>query len=229
MRAALSLLAALARALPPQAEFALVIAAAFGLFIVTSLAHAIAPETIVLSGARFARTAAYETVVATALAVFLTWRGWRLADLGFVRPRLEDAGLALVLFAATTAATMTLWYLLPPTTRAAIAPINLVFESDGVDLPFVLVFSLINGAFEETFVCAYVLSAWRGASMWHAITVSTAIRLAYHLYQGPLAIVTIGPFGLILAWFYATRGRIWPVIAAHALADVVGLLAYARF
>jgi membrane protease YdiL (CAAX protease family) len=59
-----------------------------------------------------------------------------------------------------------------------------------------------------------------------AVTISTAIRLLYHLYQGPIAFVGIVPFGFVLAWWYARTGRLWPVIVAHALADFVALVGY---
>ena len=72
----------------------------------------------------------------------------------------------------------------------------------------------------------FVVSAWRGSSMWNAISASVAIRLAYHLYQGPLAVVSIGPLGLIFAWYYATRGRILATDRGACLCDVLALLRF---
>jgi membrane protease YdiL (CAAX protease family) len=55
--------------------------------------------------------------------------------------------------------------------------------------------------------------------------VSVAIRLAYHLYQGPLAVIPIALFGVIVTVVYVRMGRLWPAIVAHGILDFVGLLA----
>jgi len=65
------------------------------------------------------------------------------------------------------------------------------------------------------------LSGVRG--MWTAINVSTVVRLLYHLYQGPIGIVTIVPMGLIYGYTYARTRQLWPLIFAHVLIDIVGL------
>jgi membrane protease YdiL (CAAX protease family) len=56
--------------------------------------------------------------------------------------------------------------------------------------------------------------------------ISAAIRLLYHLYQGPLAFFGIVPFGLVVAGWYARSGRLWPVIVAHAIGDFIALVGY---
>jgi membrane protease YdiL (CAAX protease family) len=87
-----------------------------------------------------------------------------------------------------------------------------------------LTFSIVNPIFEETFVCGYIISALRErCEPWTAINISVAIRLLYHLYQGPAAAIGIVPFGLILAYWYARSGRLWPAITAHAAANLLDL------
>ena len=61
------------------------------------------------------------------------------------------------------------------------------------DLSMQLVFlvSVVNGIFEELFVAGYIITALtprRG--MWMAINVSVVVRLLYHLYQGPIGVLT---------------------------------------
>lgn len=215
------MIVALIRKLPPWVEFTIVIVLAFGHFIAASILGVFAvPYYDFLPSTTFTQLPIQETIVAIALACFLVVRGWRLIDLGLTRPNIEDLGHAALLLAAVYTATFTLSYFMPRTTHDE----ELVFAHTDLNIPFVLVFSLINAIFEEVFVCAYVLSAWRGSDMWTAITASAGIRLAYHLYQGPNAVIFIGPLGLIFAWYYATRGRLWPLIAAHALLDVLYLL-----
>jgi hypothetical protein len=214
------------RSLPPRVEFWIVICVAFGIFIVRSIVavfsggHEGAADSWGLIG-----LALHEVAVGTCLAWFLYLRGWRLRDFGFEQPSARDAGEILVLLAAVYAATIVLWHLVGPAVSMPVA------MSAGVDsyfpgLPMIVAFSIVNATFEEVFVCAYVLSAWRGPAMWHAISASAGIRIAYHLYQGPFNALTIGVLGLVFAWFYATRGRIWPLIIAHAWLDFIYLLPY---
>ena len=216
----------LIRALPPWAEFAVVIAVAFGWFIFASFESAVrASYTWDYGAARLFGLPLFEIALAVPLTVFLNLRGWRLRDLGFDRVRPSDGGEALVLLAAAYAATLALWFAVPASTREAVA-FNPTVDAGGLNPALVVFVSVVNAAFEEAFVCAYVVSAWRGPSMWNAIIASAAIRTSYHLYQGPLALVSAAPFGLIFAWAYATRGRLWSLIAAHALADIAALLSY---
>ncbi|MCF5939434.1 CPBP family intramembrane metalloprotease, partial [Xanthomonas perforans] len=59
-----------------------------------------------------------------------------------------------------------------------------------------------------------------------AVNVSVAVRASYHLYQGPIGAINILMFGLILGWWVARRGRLWPAILAHGALDLLGLMAY---
>lgn len=220
-----SILASL-RSLPTWVEFALVIGIAFGSFFIESLLSIpIASQAYVVSWSDFTAIAVFEVATALVIGLLLAARGWRLADLGFDRPTDADIGSALVLLAASYAVTYMLWYFVPTFTRETAAFGGFELDKAQANFPVLLAFPVINAIFEETFVCAYVISAWRGRAMWDAITASAVIRIAYHTYQGPLAIITIGPLGLIFAWYYATRGRIWPLVFAHALSNFFTLYA----
>jgi membrane protease YdiL (CAAX protease family) len=89
----------------------------------------------------------------------------------------------------------------------------------------VTVKALVSATFEEVFVCAYVITALRerrGVAM--AMNVSVGLRIAYHLYQGALGVLTIAPVGLLFAYWYVRSSRIWPVIVAHALLEMLELM-----
>lgn len=61
----------------------------------------------------------------------------------------------------------------------------------------VLLVSVVNPWYEELFVCAYVIESLRGRfGLGTAINVSVALRVSYHLYQGPPAFATFAIFGL---------------------------------
>ena len=94
------------------------------------------------------------------------------------------------------------------------------------DLPTatVVATALINPVFEEVFVCGYVVSSLRERlGVANAVNISAGIRVAYHLYQGPLGLLSITPFALIAAIWFARTRRLAPLIFAHALADFIGL------
>jgi membrane protease YdiL (CAAX protease family) len=74
-------------------------------------------------------------------------------------------------------------------------------------------------------VCSVVALKQR-KGFWTAVNVSLAVRLTYHLYQRAVGVVDIAPIGLIFRICYARSGRLWPLIVAHALIDILSLLRY---
>ena len=75
-------------------------------------------------------------------------------------------------------------------------------------------------------VVAFVFSSVsKWATPMTALNMSVALRLAYHLYQGPVGVVSIVPMGLILGFAYMRWKRLWPLVIAHGLMDFVALAA----
>ena len=73
-------------------------------------------------------------------------------------------------------------------------------------MQLVFLASVVNGVFEELFVAGYVITALAPArGMWTAINVSTGMRLLYHLYQGPIGVLTIVPMGLLYGYVYVAH------------------------
>ncbi len=87
-----------------------------------------------------------------------------------------------------------------------------------------LLFIAINSIFEEITVTAYVIEALKGDGAGLAITASTLLRFSYHLYQGPLASLSIVPLGLLFATMFWRWRNLWPLIVAHTIANVVFFL-----
>jgi membrane protease YdiL (CAAX protease family) len=54
--------------------------------------------------------------------------------------------------------------------------------------------------------------------------VSTGIRLLYHLYQGTIGVITVVPMGLLYGYLFVRTKQLWPLVLAHILLDIVGLL-----
>ena len=60
---------------------------------------------------------------------------------------------------------------------------------------------------------------------WTAINVSTGIRVLCHLYQGPIGILAMVPFGIMYGWVYVRTRQLWPLVVANIAIDVYGLIA----
>lgn len=84
---------------------------------------------------------------------------------------------------------------------------------------------LVNPFFEEVWVCGYLMTVLkRSHNPWLAISASVVLRVLYHLYQGARGVLSITPVGLIFGVWYARTGRLWPLIVAHSVADLLALL-----
>jgi membrane protease YdiL (CAAX protease family) len=219
------------RSLSPSAEFAVVVLGAFGYFVVISLAavfHA-DPQAGQLSDRHLLVLLAYELVLLLLLLGFLRLRGWTV-DRFDIRltagETLAGFGLAGVAYLAYILVFVVVAAAWP---QAAQATQTSVISSSGISLATVIAVSFINPAFEEIFVCGYVIAALqKSGDTWAGVHVSVAIRLLYHLYQGAIAVIGVVPIGLIFALWYRRTGRLWPVIVAHAVTDFAALLHFVR-
>jgi membrane protease YdiL (CAAX protease family) len=223
------------QALPLAAEFAIVVLGAFGLFFLATLLSllqaggaGVSADSGQYSGEHLVFLVMYELPIGAALFWFLRIRGWSLKRLGIRITAVETLlGFPLVFFAelACYAAYWALAVAAPGFVQAVKA---WEISPGGFGLATVIVASIVNPIFEETFVSGYVISVLKErADVSTAITISTAIRLLYHLYQGPIAFAGIIPVGLVFAWWYARTGRLWPVIVAHGLGDFIAFVGYA--
>jgi membrane protease YdiL (CAAX protease family) len=213
------------RALSPRVEFAIVIAVAFGYIILVSLGHALHPRTTAYhTNTTLLSLAVYEAILMAALFPFLRIRGWTFAKIGLL-PTLRDTGWGILLFLAsyiTWAVVLIATASLSPATMQRMSETHVVTQV--IPAVTIITVGVINPLFEEVFVCGYVMTALRReGNIWLALNVSVGIRLLYHLYQGPLGVLSIIPIGLICGYWYARTGRLWPLIVAHSAIDMVAL------
>jgi len=152
-------------------------------------------------------------------------RGWTRKRLGLQLQRRDPLwALALLLITYTayyvlSLAVVSVW---PGFYQLAV---NTHLVAAHIAWPILVAISIVNPVFEEVFLCGYVVAALKdkaGAAV--AINVSAGIRLLCHLYQGPVGVMSLVPEGLVFATWFARTGRLWPLIAAHALQDLLGLL-----
>lgn len=215
------------RALPPAAEFVIVITICFGYFILASLLSTFTPvaETTAalyddssLIGLLF-----IEALLFGPAALVLFLRGWRLADFRFGMT-LRSSGQGIALFVATY-----LLFLVIYTGLVTLAGGAEHFASGASSyepsLLVVLMVSIVNPVFEEVFVVGNVIKALEGRyGPAFAVGVSVLIRLLYHTYQGLMAVVFIFPMGVLFAVAYRRWRVLWPLVLAHGLFDFLGLM-----
>lgn len=212
------------QSLPTWAEMIIVILIAFGSHIADSTYYVMNPgnaEAVTASDFRWLLLV--ELSKAGLLGAFLWMRGWTFRGLGIVSPSRRDLWHAAALVAAVILMDWAM-YSIALAVRPDLELYSIIIDEGGLPLPLVLALSFVNAGFEELFVCAYIIAAWRGTDLWNAIAISSVLRLSYHLYQGPLAVAVIFPFGVLFAWYFARQKRLAPLFLAHAALDVVALM-----
>jgi membrane protease YdiL (CAAX protease family) len=168
----------------------------------------------------------YQLSVAPVIMYILWERGWKWLDFSVgINPRgvLQGFGLATVAFMLTHAAQM----LTASVAEASGPAMAAVPAATGVlSVGGMLGASIVKAIFEEVLVCGYVVQSLRGKfGIAFAVNVSIALRLSFHLYQGPGAFLAFALLGLAFTFFYVRTGRLWPLIVAHALLEAIALLA----
>jgi membrane protease YdiL (CAAX protease family) len=218
------------RRLSAGVEFLVVVTWAFGLPIFTSILSlggtgSSTGGAAVFTDAALLGTVMFEVVQSIVLIWFLRVRGWTLEKFGLAFTW-RGTGWGIVLLALTFGVTMgaqlIAQQLIPADFQAAVSRYPRVDPNLSMELVFFA--STVNGIFEELFVAGYIITALKEArGMWTAINVSTMVRLLYHLYQGPIGVITIVPMGLLYGYAYARTRQLWPLMLAHVLIDIVGL------
>lgn len=96
-------------------------------------------------------------------------------------------------------------------------------------IPVLLVAAVANGWAEETVVVGYLLSRLRqlGWGENRSLLASALLRGSYHLYQGFGQAVGNLVMGLVFGRVWQRTNRLWALITAHAILDIVSFVGYA--
>jgi uncharacterized protein len=216
------------RRLPAGVEFLVVVTWAFGLPVFASIMALGTPgdsAAPVFTNAELLATIIFEVVQLGFLTWFLRIRGWTLEKFGLSfswRGTLAGVVLMAMAYGMALSAEYIAQIIFDYDLEAAAARAPKADPDLSMQLVFLV--SVVNGIFEELFVAGYIitsLAARRG--MWMAINVSVVVRLLYHLYQGPIGIMTVVPMGLLFGYVYTRTRQLWPLMVAHVILDVVGL------
>lgn len=96
-------------------------------------------------------------------------------------------------------------------------------------LPVLVASAAANGWAEEVVMVGYLITRLRqlGWSASSALLAQALLRGAYHLYQGLGGFVGNVVMGLVFGRYWQRTNRLWPLVAAHTLIDVVAFTGYA--
>lgn len=86
-----------------------------------------------------------------------------------------------------------------------------------------------NAAAEEIVVVGYFVTRQRqlGCSENVSMLASAVLRGGYHLYQGVGAGIGNAVMGLVFARYHQLTRRLWPLVIAHAIIDIVAFVGFA--
>ena len=180
-----------------------------------------------VSDAALLATLAAEAVLAAAMVPWLRRRGWSPAAVsGDPRPVdvLRGAGLWLATIAAVSVAFLPV-YLSAPGWAMSLAEQRLL---GGISLPVLVLAAVWNSVFEEFLWLGYGVTALAPRlGMGWACAVSILLRVSIHAYQG-LAGMVLGvlPVALVLTWYFARTGRLWPAVVAHVVTNALAFAPY---
>ncbi|MFC5996190.1 CPBP family intramembrane glutamic endopeptidase [Pseudonocardia hispaniensis] len=96
-------------------------------------------------------------------------------------------------------------------------------------LPVLVLAAAANGWAEEMIMIGYLLTRLRqlGWSENRSVLAAAVLRGSYHLYQGLGGFVGNIAMGLVFGRYWQRTNRLWALVAAHTLIDVVAFAGYA--
>jgi CAAX protease family protein len=175
--------------------------------------------------ARLLRLMVEEAVIAALLLPYLRRRGWTPdAIAGAPAPMdiLRGALLWLGSYAAYYVVVLT-QFAFVASSRAALLDHQI---RGSVSLLVGMAASITNPIFEEFLWLGYSIPALKARiGLRNACLVSIGLRTMIHVYQGPHALPGLAAIAVVITWYYARTGRLWPVVVAHVIADSIGLAA----
>ncbi|RKT51952.1 CPBP family intramembrane glutamic endopeptidase [Saccharothrix australiensis] len=163
------------------------------------------------------------------LGLYLLWRGGtRLKALGLDRTRIGPDALGSLGLAAVIGIPGLVFYLV-----AWQLGLNLAVQPSTLDESWwrsaVLILLAAGNAWaEEVLVVGYLLTrlrqlGWRDHT---ALLASAVLRGSYHLYQGFGGFVGNVVMGLVFGKVWQRTNRLWVLVVAHTLLDVVAFVGY---
>ncbi len=96
-------------------------------------------------------------------------------------------------------------------------------------VPVLVISAVANAVAEEVLVVGFLLTRLRrfGARENSALFIAAVLRGSYHLYQGFGGFVGNLLMGLVFGRVWQRTNRLWPLVLAHSLIDLIAFVGYA--
>lgn len=170
----------------------------------------------------FLRLAIHELIAGGIAVFYLRRKGWNLAPGNLdITKGLTAAGLFLFVLIYPISL---LAYEVGISLGGSSEPLTQFTSSISIDLPVAVLTSMVNGAYEELFLVGFVFKALERHETSFIVGVSVLLRVLAHVYQGPIGATQLFFFGVLFAGGFARYRRLWPLIVAHVMCDVVALM-----
>jgi len=162
-------------------------------------------------------------------AYLLVRGGMLLRDVGLRRaPDGRDVAYGVALAAAIGIPGLGL-YLVARAVGANLTVLPSTLDDTWWRLPVLIMAAAANAWAEEVLMVGYLLTRLRQLryGRYAALVISAVLRGAYHLYQGFGGFLGNLAMGLVFGWLWQRTNRLWPLIIAHTVIDVVAFVGYA--
>ena len=165
-----------------------------------------------------------------ALGLFLLWRsGFALRSVGVdgdrpARDALQGAGLAALIGIPGLA-----FYLLTRALGINLTVAPSILGDTWWRIPVLVLAAGANAWAEEALVVVYLLTRLRqlGLGENRSVLASAVLRGSYHFYQGFGGFLGNVVLGLVFGRVWQRCNRLWPLVIAHTVIDVVAFVGYA--
>jgi hypothetical protein len=96
-------------------------------------------------------------------------------------------------------------------------------------IPVLVVAAAANAWAEEALVIGYLITRLRQLGMREngSVVAAAVLRGSYHLYQGFGGFIGNFVLGLVFGRIWQRTNRLWPMVVAHTLLDVISFVGYA--
>ncbi|MGA7241677.1 MAG: CPBP family intramembrane glutamic endopeptidase [Terracidiphilus sp.] len=162
------------------------------------------------------------------LGYVLSRRMLRMTDLG-LRWSFRDVGSGFLVASASYLAygvghifVRAIHHAVFPSASSGPTPLQIFGHTSFMAIPFVL----LNPFFEELIVRAYLMTEVKDltGSWFLSVVLSVVVQTSYHLYYGWEMALSLSFQFLIFAIYYARKQRAMPIIVAHGVFDIIGLM-----
>jgi membrane protease YdiL (CAAX protease family) len=211
-------------------EVSLVLLVACGGYILSSLfiLNNAPVRSPVAQNARWTMGILQEVTALLLLGYVLSRRRMRIRDLG-LRWSFREVGYGLVVTIAAYLAYAVGYSIVRSIHHALFpgAPSSATVQQLFGHVSFMAIpLFLLNPFFEELIVRAYLMTEVKdltGSWTW-SIVISTVVQFSYHLYYGWVGALSLSFQFLIFSIYYARTRRATPIVVAHGIFDVLGLV-----